>query len=84
MLFLDQFSMKIEHILGETNVIADLLSRIAEYSGYIKGSLREPSFWQHTFIRARCQGCGTGQTRTVTKHSEFLIDHVHEILGHFG
>ena len=42
MLFLGQFPMKIEHIPGETNVIADLLSRIPEYSGYISGSLSEP------------------------------------------
>ena len=42
MLFLGQFPMKIEHIPGETNVIADLLSRIPEYSGYVNGSLREP------------------------------------------
>jgi hypothetical protein len=42
MLFLGQFPMKIEHIPGETNVIADLLSRILEYSGYVNGSLREP------------------------------------------
>ena len=42
MLFLNQFPMKIEHIPGETNVIADLLSRIPEYSGYVSGSLREP------------------------------------------
>src|SRR5439155_21269541 len=37
-LFLNQFQMKIEHIPGNTNVIADLLSRIPEYA---KGSLDE-------------------------------------------
>src|SRR5947207_13959901 len=42
MLFLGQFPMKIEHIPGETNIIADLLSRISEYSGYVSGSLHEP------------------------------------------
>ena len=42
MLFLGQFPMTIEHIPGETNVIADLLSRIPEYSGYRPGSLGEP------------------------------------------
>jgi hypothetical protein len=42
MLFLGQFSMKIEHMPGEMNVIADLLSRILEYSGYVSGSLKEP------------------------------------------
>ena len=42
MLFLSQFAMKIEHIPGPTNTIADLLSRIPEYSGYVKGSLQEP------------------------------------------
>lgn len=41
MLFLDQFSMKIEYILDEINVIMDLLSRISEYSGYVNKSLRE-------------------------------------------
>ena len=33
--------MKIEHIPGNTNVIEDLLSRIPEYAGYVKGSLDE-------------------------------------------
>ena len=42
MLFLGQFPMKIEHIPGQTNIIADLLSRIPEYSGYVSGSLHEP------------------------------------------
>ena len=41
--FLSQFHMKIEHIPSETNVIADLLSRIPECSGYVAGSLREPT-----------------------------------------
>ena len=41
MLFLGQFPIKIEHISDKMNVIADLLSRILEYSGYINGSLRE-------------------------------------------
>jgi hypothetical protein len=34
--------MEIEYIPGETNVIADLVSRIPEYSGYVAGSLHEP------------------------------------------
>jgi hypothetical protein len=41
MLFLDQFLMKVEYISGETNVIADLLSRIPECSGYVGESLGE-------------------------------------------
>jgi RNase H-like domain found in reverse transcriptase len=56
MLFLGQFPMKIEHIPGETNVIADLLSRIPEYSGYVSGSLHEPvDELPRQRIRSNCQ-----------------------------
>ena len=39
--FLNQFQMDIQHLPGKKNIIADLLSRIAEQTGYKNGALTE-------------------------------------------